>query len=215
MTVAEIYQTISTQKPPIIYLSGKTSTGKSTFARRLRDELGYKIIELEAVLLSMVKEQHLDEQSTFRTVMHGTEESPEKTNYLQITSALINEALKNNEPVVIEGAIANVETLQRVLQPATPLLFLYFHPDDMTTYVRNLTNRFMEADENSYGGLSMNFWKGIDADEFKTFCKTRKLTPVLEAAIRDYALNSQKSSTSRLEESRRLFGDIMVVDIER
>lgn len=47
MTVEELYQTIARQKLPVIYLSGKTATGKSTFGRKLRDSLGYQVIELE------------------------------------------------------------------------------------------------------------------------------------------------------------------------
>lgn len=65
MTVTKIYQDIANQKPPVIYVSGKTSTGKSTFGRRLHDELNYQVIELEAVLLEIVSKHGFDEQTTF------------------------------------------------------------------------------------------------------------------------------------------------------
>src|SRR5688572_3357951 len=126
MTVDEIYQDIVKQKPPVIYVSGKTSTGKSTFGRKLRDQLGYQAIELEAVLLEIVKEHGFDEQTTFRKVLYDSGEFEAKALFSNTTDRIISNALTENRPLVIEGAVANVDTLQRILRPASNLLFLYF-----------------------------------------------------------------------------------------
>jgi hypothetical protein len=214
MTINEIYQDIAEQKPPVIYLSGKTSTGKSTFGRKLRDELDYQVIELEAILLEIVKKNELDEQTTFRKVLYNAGEFEAKTLFFDATDRIINGAIANSRPVVIEGAVANVETLQRILQPAPKLLFLYFHPASTEVYIRNLAKRFMESNEESYGGLPLTFWQLIDNAEFKTFCKTRKLTENLKASIKAYALSSQKESLIRLEEFRRKFENIIVIEIQ-
>lgn len=72
MIVDEIYQDIATKMPPVVYVSGKTSTGKSAFGRRLRDQLGYQVIELEVVLLDIVEKHKLDEPTTFRKVLSDT-----------------------------------------------------------------------------------------------------------------------------------------------
>lgn len=210
MTVEEIYKDIATQKPPIIYVSGKTSTGKSTFGRRLRDHLGYQVIELEAVLLEIVKKHGFDEQTTFRKVLYDAGEFEAKTLFTNATDHIISDALANNRPVVIEGAVANVETLQRILRPTPKLFFLYFHPNDIEIYIRNLTKRFMESGEESYGGLPLKFWQHVDDAEFKNFCKTRELTKGLKESIRQYALASQKESFVRLAEFREKFKTIVV-----
>lgn len=214
MTVDEMYADIATQKPPVIYVSGKTSTGKSTFGRKLRDELGYRVIELEAVLLEIVKGQGLDEQSTFRKVLYESGEFEEKALFLAATDRIITDALNNDHPVVIEGAVANVETLQRILSPAKELFFLYFHPSDINIYIRNLTNRFMESGETSYGGLPSKFWQLIDTEEFKVFCQTRELTKGLQDAIAQYAQDSQEESLTRLSTFKEKFDDITVIDIQ-
>lgn len=214
MTVDEIYTTIATQKPPVIYVSGKTSTGKSTFGRKLRDDLGYRVIELEAVLLEIVKEHKFDEQSTFRKVLYEPGEFKEKMLFLEATDKIITDALNNNHPVVIEGAIANVETLQRILSPAKELFFLYFHPSDITIYIRNLTSRFMESSETSYGGLPSKFWQLIDTEEFTIFCQTHKLTEGLKSAIARYAQDSQEESLARLETFKEKFDNITMIGIE-
>ncbi len=214
MTIDEIYQDIAEQMSPVIYLSGKTSTGKSTFGRKLRDELGYQVIELEAILLEIVKKNELDEQTTFRKVLYDAGEFEAKALFFNATDRIIGDALANGRPVVIEGAVANVETLQRILQPAPKLLFLYFHPTSTEVYTRNLTKRFMESSEESYGGLPLKFWQLIDDVEFKTFCRTRELTENLNASIKQYALNSQKESLIRLEEFRQKFENIIVVEVQ-
>lgn len=212
MTIDDIYSDIAIHKPALIYVCGKTSTGKSTFGRKLHDELDYQVIELEALLLAIVKAQGLDEPSTFRKVFYDDAASDEKRQFLAASDRSISSALAAGRTVVIEGAVANLATLHRILQPE-PQLFLYFHPENIDVYIRNLTKRFMEADENSYGGLSLKFWHLIDPQEFKEFCKTRQLTDNLKASIRQYALLSQKESLSRLEEFRQKFAHIVVVTI--
>lgn len=214
MTVDEIYKDIVKQKPPVIYVSGKTSTGKSTFGRRLHDQLDYQVIELEAVLLEIVKEHGYDEQATFRKVLYDAGGFEAKTLFLNATDSIISDVLTSNRPVVIEGAVANVDTLQRILRSAPNLLFLYFHPNDIEIYIRNLTKRFMESNEKSYGGLPLKFWKLIDDEEFKNFCKTKELTKSLRESIREYALTSQNESLTRLAEFRQKFKNIIVAEIQ-
>ena len=214
MTVTEIYQDIASQKPPVIYVSGKTSTGKTTFGRRLHDELDYQVIELEAVLLEVINKYGFDEQTTFRKVLYDAGELEAKTLFFNAIDRITASALTDNRPIVIEGAVANVETLQRILQPAPNMLFLYFHPGDIEIYVRNLTKRFMESSEESYGGLPLKFWQLIDDEEFKHFRKTRELTEDLKASIRQYALASQKESLARLEEFQQKFSNIVIVEIQ-
>ncbi|HKX24226.1 MAG TPA: AAA family ATPase [Candidatus Saccharimonadales bacterium] len=213
MTVDQIYHIIATKKPPVIYISGKTSTGKSTFGRRLSDNLGYHVVELEAVLLEIVDDKGWDEQTTFRKVLHDTDETEERKAFLEITDELIKNALAQGVPLVIEGAVAHVDTLARVLKPARHMLFLYFHPTDIDFYVRNLTKRFLESGPDSLGGLPLKFWKLVDKDEFKEFCQTRQVSTGLEKSIREYAQKSQKESLVRLDEFSEKFGDITMVEV--
>lgn len=213
MTIDEIYTTITSQKPAVIYVSGKTSTGKSTFGRKLRDTLGYQVIELEAVLLDVVEVNKLDERVTFRKVFFESSESEEKSLFLAVTDKIIADALATAQPLVIEGAIANAHTLQRVLQSAADLFFLYFHPQDIDVYIRNLTSRFMESGKQANAGLSSKFWQLIDNAEFEAFCATRQLTDGLKASIRTYALASQQESVARLKEYEQLFKGIVVIEI--
>jgi len=213
MTIAEIYHIISAQKPQVIYLSGKTSTGKSTFGRKLRDSLHYQVVELEAVLLDVIKLHGFDERATFRKVFRDSEDSEEKRLYLEATNRLITNAIQSRHPLVIEGAVANAETLERILSPARHMLFIYFHPEDIERYIQNLTNRFMQSGRDSYGGLPPTFWKYIEPDEFERFCKTRELTANLRSSIEQFATAAQAESLVRLQQYQQRFNDIEVVKV--
>jgi len=210
----ELYDWLKVNKPPLIYVSGKTSTGKSTFARKLRDTLDYDVIELEAVLLEVVKRYHLDEQSTFHKVLWETDDSREKRLFFSQTDHLISEHLKLGHRLVLEGAFANGDTLQRVLKPVPKLVFIYFHPTNLDAYLRNLTQRFMQSDHDSLAGLPRSFWSLIDKTEFAEFCETRHVSKGLEHSIKEYAMASMSSSNERLTDFKQRFGGVVVVGVK-
>lgn len=214
MTTSELYKTITKTQPEVIYISGKTSTGKSTFAQRLHDELGYATVGLEEVLVMLGKANNLDESMLFHKVFYEDGPSKEKELYFTTTDEIIERHLHSNHRLVIEGAVANSATLSRILRPAGTPRVAYFHPDNLEPYVRNLTARFMQSSETSQGGLPLKFWQHIDEDEFRTFCKTRQLTEELRSAIRRYAQESQQASLDRLHELQHIFSDVTVVSIE-
>lgn len=214
VTASQIYSIIARHKPAVIYISGKSSTGKSTFGRKLRDELGYYVIELEAVLLDVIKEHAFEEQATFHKVLYEPGKCREKDLFLAKTDAIISDAVRNSEYIVIEGAVANIVTLQRILQPAPDLYFLYFHPSNLDVYIRNLTKRFMQSSNTSSGGLSRQFWQLVDTQAFQTFCHTRQLSESLKNSIERYAMASQQASLTRLAEIKRVFAHVTEVYIQ-
>lgn len=213
MTSADAYRTIKETRPPVIFITGKTSTGKSTFGRRLRDEMGYTVVELEAMLVNLVKRHELDENQTFKKVFYESENSEERNWFLDETDEVITKALRDEHPLIIEGAVANANTLQRILQPTASLYFLYFHPKNIDDYVRNLTERFKSSSQDSNAGLPIKFWQMIDSEQFKTFCNTQVVSDDLERSIKEYALASQKESVLRLEKLQEKFHNVVVIDI--
>lgn len=213
MTVDDIGRVLAETKPAVVYIGGKTSTGKSTFGRMLRDSLGYQVIELEAVLLDIVNREGFDEKATFHKVFAENEESEQKTLFIDAVDKIISDSVKSSHPLVIEGAIANSDTLARVLGWASDLYFIYFHPTDINLYVRNLTKRFMLSNKESESDLPSKFWSLVDDEEFDMFCQTRELTNSLKQSIRQYALISQAESLTRLDEYKQRFENIIVVEV--
>lgn len=213
MTADELYQKIITEKPSALYLGGKTATGKSTFAQRLQDQLGFGRIGLESILMDLIAEHKWDQQQTFLKVFRQDEPSPEKDLFLQTTQKLIAEHLQQHEQVVIEGALANGRTLQQIVEDVPGLMFVYFHPSELEPYARNLTSRFKTVRDIPYAGLPKTFWDYIDPIALEHYIASEELTEDIAEAINGYAQQSQQESLKRLEDFRKLFPGILVVDV--
>ena len=76
MTIEVAYRLVTKQQPHLVYVSGKTSTGKSTFAKRLAEEFNYAIIELDQIVLKAVEQRfgEASEKSAFIEVYRNRDE---------------------------------------------------------------------------------------------------------------------------------------------
>lgn len=215
MTAEEIYNFVKTNKPSLVYLSGKTSTGKSTFANKLVQDFGYKVVELDQIVKSAVIQRFnlTNEGTTFVEVYRGRDKMLWIEEFVKAARNLIEKHLNNGELLVIEGAVAHPITLSEVLAGYPDFMFVYFHPQTVDNYIRNLTQRFMQTNEQENAALPAAFWKLIDQTEFKSFCKSRIITKSLSQSIREYAKLSQEESNKRLREFKNNFRDIKIVEI--
>lgn len=215
MKLEDLYRQLATEIPAVIYISGKTCTGKSTFARRLQDNLGYDIVELDEVVREkVVKSLGLpDVHAVFNEVYRHENQREWVDTFMQATRGVIASKIGQKQPVVIDGAIANVNTLSSIFEGYPAFTFIYFHPLNLDTYIRNLTSRFVLATHDFSSGLPSRFWDLIDKDDFDKFVQDRKLTPSLEISIQQYARSSQAESVIRLKGFQGKFSDIIRVDI--
>lgn len=117
-------------------------------------------------------------------------------------------------PVIIDGAIANLNVLKRLYAALPPVEIVYLHPVNLPAYERNLTSRFMQARPDFDAHLPNTFWGLVPRGELERFYKDHTLTPPLEAAIHSYAALSAKRSAERLAALRQAgFKNLLVVDI--
>ena len=215
MTPDEAFAFVKQRQPRLIHVSGKTSTGKSTFAARLRDELGYQIIELDTVVNDavIVPLKLQNRGAVFDEVYKQRNQLGWIRAFTKAAQRLIAKHEGNGEGVVVDGAIANPLTLKELLSTVPETEILYFHPKDLTTYETYLTSRFMLANDAFRAGLPTAFWEQIEDSEFRQFCKDKVVTPSLQQSIGRYAAASRESSSRRLSELRRYFEGIRVVEI--
>jgi guanylate kinase len=115
MTKDALLEKIKRENPRLVYLSGKTSTGKSTLANELRDMYGYSKIELDDIVFSAVIEPFNVEIPTnaFRTVYRDTEPKEQVEAFIEASKKEIKEILKL-APIVVEGSIAKTRVLKEV-----------------------------------------------------------------------------------------------------
>lgn len=215
MNIDQVYTIVKEDKPQILYISGKTSTGKSTLAKKLSQDFGYQIIELDEIVYSAVVKpiNLLRPEEAFLEVYRHRNKLDWIKLFLNATNDLIAKYLGANQPVIIEGAIANPTTLKELFSNYKQLTFVYIHPKDIDKYIANLTNRFIATNQKDLAGLPHAFWKLIDPREFEQFCDTRKLTQDIQNSIKQYAISSQKESLERLESFKLYFPDIILVEI--
>jgi guanylate kinase len=214
MSLEEITEYIESNPPKLIYLSGKTCTGKSTFSNAIANKINYKIIELDKVVVdSVIKPLNLtDEGKVFFEVYGNRCKKEWIRRFVDNTISRINRSIREGKSVIIEGAVANVITLKDIFEDYSDFSFIYFHPISIKNYTRNITTRFLLANENNNAGLPVAFWELVDQEKFKLFCKTRKINKSLADSIELYAKNSQTESLKRLNNFRKYFPNIIEVN---
>lgn len=215
MNIEQAHDYIQEHRPEVIHLSGKTSTGKSTFANQLGEEFGYKIIELDQVVRAAVIDRYNleDEGQAFVEVYKNRDRADLIDSFIAATKEKVMAIEAGGHPVIIDGAIANPQTLKELFTELASSTIVYLHPSSLDNYRRNLTNRFKTATMHSKAGLPVKFWEMVDQAEFSKFCESGNVTPGLQRAIVQYAAESQSQSTERLQMLRASFNNILVVDI--
>ena len=215
MTLEEVYEFVKREKPTCIHLTGKTSTGKSTFARRLSNGLGYNVVELDRIVRAAVIDtlDLEDEGQVFREIYKGSVKADWIDLFIDATHAEIKKYIDAGQKVIIDGAIANLDTLQKILEPYKKLAIIYIHPSDLSIYVSYLTERFKSATLLNNAGLPVSFWELIPKESFKVFCQDGVITEDLRNGIAAYAEKSQQESVERLEAMRAQFSDILVAEL--
>lgn len=206
-------QICRTAKPPIVYVSGRTSTGKTTFATQLHNELGYEVIELDQVVVDYVI-KHFDLPSSsgvFVEVYRGDSQVEWIEQFVKATRAQILSALNQESTVVLEGAVANPKTLERIFNGFPSVEIFYFHPIDLENYTRNLTARFQTTTARYNAGLPAAFWSLIEPDQLEQFLSDHMVTAELVGAIARYAKLSQAESSEILRQLRQTFKNIVVI----
>lgn len=213
MNFDEALEYVRKSKPEALYLGGKTSTGKSTFARQLGAELDYKTIELDEIVREMVVKARglANEGEVFSEVYKQRNHLDWIGDFEDAVKREIDKVRAEHHRVILDGAIVHPVTLSETLSSISGVTFLYFHPEHLDVYERNLTNRFRLTSEKFRAGLPMQFWKLVDDDDFREFCKSRQMNEGLRSAIRDYARRSQKSSEERMKAQEGVIGQMLVV----
>lgn len=214
MDIEDAYKYIKNMKPKVVYISGKTSVGKSTFANNIKNDFNYEIIELDSIVLSDIVPlgKPGDEGSVFVEVYRNRNKAEWINHFVMSVKKKINELHLSGANVIIEGALANPETINEILCGVRGVM-IYVHPRDIDTYIRNLTSRFLTSSAENNAGLPLSFWKKIPEDDFFTFQTTKQLSSDIELGIAEYAAESQSESKERLETFKEHFSNLIVVNV--
>lgn len=211
----QLIDMLSRSQPRLIHISGKTCTGKSTLAERLRQDFDYHVVSLDQVVNDAVIEPLAlqDRGSVFVEVYRNRDVLEWIELFVAAVQKHVRTLLNDERSVVVDGAVANMTTLAELFDPFDRYLFVYLHPMDDDRYRSNIRSRFELATSDYASGLPRRFWQMVDDGEFAAFCETRVLTAGLIDSIRRYAHSSRLESERRLMALRAAFDNVVEVNV--
>ena len=217
MNIADASQFVAATKPSLLYISGKTCTGKTTFSQKLAGRDGYAVIVLDKIVREAVTTP-LGLQDKIGDVVvsvYQTADVPEWVDrFVDKTRERIAEYRAQEMPVIIEGAVSNPEVLTRIFAGYPDAQTLYFHLKETgSMYPRNLLSRFMGTSATNDNGLPNAFWDCIKPEDFAHFCKDGIVTPSLQEGIDSYCAAARGSSAKRLALFQQHLQNLQVVEI--
>ncbi len=209
----QIAQEVESQKPRVVYLSGKTSTGKTTFAKEL-ERHGYKIIELDPIVTaSVVVPFGVLPGEGFITAYRDIGPKEQTGAFITAAKARIEQEVQSS-PVIVEGAIATPRILKEVLSgDLADFYFVYFHPVNLDVYAGRIRERFVAGAASGKSGLPKHFWSLVQKADTEHFINTGEVNLNLERVIEKYAELSMQESAKRLASFQEEFENIHLIEV--
>jgi cytidylate kinase len=214
MRTSDLVAQLERDLKKLVYISGKTSTGKTTLARQLRDRLDYSIISFDAIVQEAVVDRfHITDVPLAYVVAYRDGEPSEwRDSFISQAKAAIDSNI--NKGLILEGAIANPETLHTIVSAhASDFIFVYIHPSDVNQYATRIRNRFLAGAASGSSGLPKDFWPLLPEGSLEKFKENHEITKEIEKAILDFSQKSQSESKKRLNSMHHCFENITVVDL--
>jgi shikimate kinase len=214
MNTEDLIAELSQSRKKLIYISGKTSTGKTTLANKVQDGLNYSIVSLDKLVRESIVEKFKveDVPQAYVVAYRDSEPAEWRESFISHSKSVIDSKIDGG--VILEGAVANPKTLKDiVLEHAGDFIFLYIHPDNLDKYIARIRQRFIEGAATNTSGLPKDFWPLLPEGELETFKEENKVTADIEKAIQEFAEKSQFESEKRLTAMQEYFQNIKVINL--
>jgi len=212
MTKNDAFQLIKDKNPPVIFLAGKTSTGKTTFSKELVSNLNYATIELDDIVMESVVKNNptVSVADIFVNIYKGGENKEWQDIFIQATKDAIE---KESKPVIVEGALADTSAMKEIV--SEDVLIVFMHPDSIERYIERLISRFKDG-MSTRGlkedtGLPKVFWNMVNQGDTDSFIETGEINSSLHKSFESYATLSQQESLKRLERFQSIFKDVVII----
>ena len=214
MKIEKLFNKIKEVKPQIIYLSGKTATGKTTFSNQLHNDLGYSQIELDQIVMNSVVNKYKPKEDGDAFVVAYRDGEPQEWRdvFVAETKKVLSKEAQTKH-LVIEGAIANIKTLEDIFDKyQDSFMFVYFQPVDRQKYINRIKKRLTIGINKQNCSLPKSFWSLGLENEKEEYISTGRISLSLENVIDKYVDSSMEESNDRLNLFKNSFKDIIVID---
>ena len=119
-------------KTMVTFITGKSCVGKSYFVKRLNDT----VLELDIVVRELVEEMGIGEAPDFDEAFSVYKN---KGDLVDRFVERVREEITNNENIIVEGALANVDIINRIFDGEYE--FRYLHPVNTERYYDRIVKR--------------------------------------------------------------------------
>lgn len=204
---------ILNEYPPLIFLTGKTSSGKTYLSNRLVAK-GYQLVKLDDVIFEHVIARFgiSDSNVGFATYRGDAPQEWMNTFIEGSRQRILSELQKGN--VVVEGALANNDMIKAIFcEELDNFIFLFLLPTDVSTYAERITKRFIFETETGKTGLPKEFYQMVSKEDVKKYISDKQIDESLKEKILRFAQWSLEESERRLDYFKSGFTDIVVVEV--
>jgi uridine kinase len=132
ISVTTTIEQIRQIKPLIILVCGKSTTGKTSFAKKISGELKYIHINLDMIIENLGKKANLTRQQAFG-VYKGT--APKE--FIEKFIETIRDLVKKNPvtPIIIDGALKLTDMINKMFE-TTPYFLFMIPSNPKTCFIR-------------------------------------------------------------------------------
>jgi adenylate kinase family enzyme len=207
-------------RPRIVFLTGKTSTGKTTLAKKLVD-LGYAVVVLDKIVWESVvehfgisKEEGSKAYHVYNPKYKDIVPAEWRESFIRAAKEkIVQESAQG--PVLVDGAIADNDMLREIFSgDLANFSFVFLHPTHHENYAARVAKRLAEGfDEGTNGGLPVSLVKDLTPEDREHYHAAKVLHPATLKKVHDFAQWSAEESQRRLDYFREEFDDIEVVAV--
>ncbi|MDP3989124.1 MAG: hypothetical protein Q8P93_02725 [bacterium] len=209
----ELFENISVNKPKLIYISGRTCSGKTTLSHEV-EKLDYKKISLDKIVERAVM-QGLNVTSSseaFLAAYRGEGLEAYTTAFITEARKVIHGERLSGSRLVTEGAIAKDWIFKEVFSDyLDDLLFVYLLPRNIEVYAKRIEARFIDGAAAGTTGLPKDFWARVSQKDVDHFLESDELGTLKDTFL-DFAVHAAKESEERLAHLQESFPNIYVVE---
>ncbi|MES2953577.1 MAG: hypothetical protein V4674_03365 [Patescibacteria group bacterium] len=209
----KLFEHISANKPKLIYISGRTCSGKTTLSREI-ENLDYKKIELDKIVERAVMHAFnvTSSSEAFLAAYRGQGPEAHTTAFITEARKVIHLECLSGSRLVTEGAIAKDWIFKEVFSDyLDDLLFVYLLPRNIEVYAKRIEARFVDGAATGTTGLPRDFWALVSQKDVDHFIRSGELGKLKDNFL-DFAVHAAKESQERLTHLQESFPDIYVVE---
>jgi dephospho-CoA kinase len=178
-------------KPKIIFLTGKSGTGKSFFSSKLKQH--FLPLEVDLIVRKLAKKYNIgfgpDYNEAFKVYK---KKSPLffENEFIKEIHKFINK--NNNKSIIIDAAISNSELIKKIFSGKYKIFtFVFLYPNSVDRYSNRIMKRYIK--DVITKKKTLPFWSEVPKEIEKASLKSKKV----KTFIKDMAKKQKKKSDER------------------